>query len=596
MDLAVRCSWGVAALLVATVGFVPAGRPAAAQTPTWGTARVLVLETAIGGSTRFTEVDPASGRLIDTGDAVTGPFLRGSDFGGPIPPSASRDGSVRAGGCSISRRGDRAAVALPCPGFLVGETLVSPDGSWLAASVVDAERGRCTANVTALRTDGTVVRRLSEAEAHERVLAWDPDGSGIYVLRYVADGTGPTLLRVDLDGRVSVLTDHVGYPPALWYPFGGCPLVWGEITRVADGAFFVGTNRGTIDRVAIDGSGRRTVYTRDPAGRNILRFDVSPDGRWLAMLEDVDPPGPVANTRLVLAPTDGSAAPRILHEDWPYGSAEIALGVVWTTGTNVLPPLDVAPGDPSGPGYWMLEATGNLWPFGSAVQLSPRLLALVVSMAATPDGGYVVLDATGAVHTRRSAHHGNLDASQLRPGERPTTIAATPSGDGYWIFTDRGRVFPFGAARSFGDLASVPLNGPVIASVATPSGQGYYLVASDGGVFAFGDAAFHGSTGALRLNEPVVGIAPDPDGAGYWLVAEDGGIFAFDAPFRGSVPALLAPGQRLNEPVIGAIAYGDGYLEVASDGGIFAFSNLPFLGSLGDAPPPSAIVAVAVRR
>jgi hypothetical protein len=42
---------------------------------------------------------------------------------------------------------------------------------------------------------------------------------------------------------------------------------------------------------------------------------------------------------------------------------------------------------------------------------------------------------------------------------------------------------------------------------ATRSGQGYWLVASDGGIFAFGDAAFLGSTGNLKLAKPIVGIA-----------------------------------------------------------------------------------------
>ena len=46
---------------------------------------------------------------------------------------------------------------------------------------------------------------------------------------------------------------------------------------------------------------------------------------------------------------------------------------------------------------------------------------------------------------------------------------------------------------------------------ATATGEGYWLVASDGGIFAFGDAAFEGSTGGLPLNRPVVGMADGPD-------------------------------------------------------------------------------------
>ncbi len=173
---------------------------------------------------------------------------------------------------------------------------------------------------------------------------------------------------------------------------------------------------------------------------------------------------------------------------------------------------------------------------------------------------------------------------------RPSTIAVLPDGTGYWIFTDRGEALAYGAAPFLGDLAGVPLNGPIVASAPTPTGRGYYLVGADGGIFTFGDATFHGSMGGVPLNRPVVGIAPDPDGVGYWLVAADGGIFSFEAPFRGSLPAI-AP--VLNRPVVGAIAHGDGYLMVASDGGVFNFSDQDFLGSLGDRPPPTPVTAVA---
>jgi hypothetical protein len=70
---------------------------------------------------------------------------------------------------------------------------------------------------------------------------------------------------------------------------------------------------------------------------------------------------------------------------------------------------------------------------------------------------------------------------------------------------------------------------------ATPTGDGYWLVASDGGIFSFGDATFHGSTGALTLAQPITRIQPTASGDGYWLTAADGGVFAFgNAPFLGS--------------------------------------------------------------
>ena len=59
------------------------------------------------------------------------------------------------------------------------------------------------------------------------------------------------------------------------------------------------------------------------------------------------------------------------------------------------------------------------------------------------------------------------------------------------------------------------------------------------------------------------------------------------------MPGVLAPGQSLNRPITGMVAFGDGYLVVAEDGGIFDFSDRPFLGSLGDLPPLRPVTSVA---
>jgi hypothetical protein len=247
-------------------------------------------------------------------------------------------------------------------------------------------------------------------------------------------------------------------------------------------------------------------------------------------------------------------------------------------------------------GYWMLSADGSVYPFGGAVNLGdakPHLAGRqAVDLEPTSDyGGYWIVDDTGRVFGFGNAKTtpGNVDAGALRPGEKVTSLSATPTGAGYWIFTSHGRVFAKGDATHFGDMAGIPLNGPVLDSIPTPTGQGYYMVGSDGGIFAFGDAEFAGSMGDKKLNAPVQSLVPDPDGAGYWLVASDGGIFAFEADFHGSMGST-----ELNKPVTGMVAFGDAYLMVGEDGGIFNFSDRPFYGSLGGNPPPSPIVSVAI--
>ena len=247
---------------------------------------------------------------------------------------------------------------------------------------------------------------------------------------------------------------------------------------------------------------------------------------------------------------------------------------------------DPAP-DPS-PGYWMADATGQVYPFGNAQYFGRAAAGFVAHIESTPNGfGYWLVDVIGHVFASGNARsYGGRPA--LLPGEFVVSLSSTATGDGYWLFTNDGRALPYGDAHFYGDMRGSSLNGKIVTSVATPTGRGYYMVGSDGGVFTFGDAQFHGSTGAIRLHRPVIGIAATPDNHGYWLVATDGGVFAFNAPFLGSMG-----GTRLNEPVTGLIAYGDGYLLVARDGGVFDFSDTPFAGSLGNNPPAAPVIGIA---
>ena len=186
-----------------------------------------------------------------------------------------------------------------------------------------------------------------------------------------------------------------------------------------------------------------------------------------------------------------------------------------------------------------------------------------------------------ARHRPRIATRGSLP--RVRVDAHPIVgIAATPSGNGYWLVAADGGVFTFGDATFHGSTGGRTLSAPIVGIAATPSGHGYWLVASDGGVFTFGDATFHGSTGGRTLTAPIVGIAATPSGHGYWLVASDGGIFTFgDATFHGSTA-----GTTLAAPIVGIAATpsGHGYWLAASDGGVFTFGDAQFHGSRRRAP------------
>ena len=103
-------------------------------------------------------------------------------------------------------------------------------------------------------------------------------------------------------------------------------------------------------------------------------------------------------------------------------------------------------------------------------------------------------------------------------------------------------MFRFGDAGFLGSTGNLRLNRPVVGMAATPTGNGYWLVAADGGVFSFGDAGFFGSTGGLRLAKPVISMLATTDGTGYRLIATDGGVFTFrDATFHGSAALASNP-------------------------------------------------------
>jgi len=214
----------------------------------------------------------------------------------------------------------------------------------------------------------------------------------------------------------------------------------------------------------------------------------------------------------------------------------------------------------------------------AAIALLLAPLALIVATStATTAGATTAPPGPNSVVAFGSAAGvpGGGSATSL-PG--PTVgMAATPTGNGYWVTDAGGQVTPEGNAGSYGSISGITLNAPVLGMASTANGQGYWLVAADGGVFSFGDAAFYGSTGGMALNAPVVGMAAVPGGGGYWLVAADGGIFSFgSAQFYGSTGSMV-----LADPVVAMtpVASGGGYWLVAADGGIFSFGSAEFYGS-----------------
>ena len=171
---------------------------------------------------------------------------------------------------------------------------------------------------------------------------------------------------------------------------------------------------------------------------------------------------------------------------------------------------------------------------------------------ATPSGnGYWVVDATGDVYAFGDAPISAVPS--LGPGESVTSLSATPGGHRYWLFTSRGRVLPFGDAPFLGDMSSVALNGPVIDSVATATGAATTwsvpTAGSSPSATPISTDPWAGPTSTPKSRPSL----PDPP-AGYWLVASDGGDLRLRRPLQRihgrdpSQPAHQRHGAQCHRP------------------------------------------------
>lgn len=111
---------------------------------------------------------------------------------------------------------------------------------------------------------------------------------------------------------------------------------------------------------------------------------------------------------------------------------------------------------------------------------------------------------------------------------RHTMLDSVPNG-GIIAARPDGAVDCFEGARFFGSMSGKKMNAPIVGIAATSSGNGYWLLGEDGGVFCFGDALWQGpllkyvkqwSIG-LGTQSPFIGIRRGSGDKEYVLVTDN---------------------------------------------------------------------------
>ena len=246
-----------------------------------------------------------------------------------------------------------------------------------------------------------------------------------------------------------------------------------------------------------------------------------------------------------------------------------------------------AAGHPSGNGYWLVDAAGNVFAYGSAPDLGglPSKYGFwdwTVGIAPTPSGnGYWLATLGGKVYPFGDAAEGVIDHG---PFEDDWAVGIIPAngGVGYRVVTARGRTLPSSAALNNTTAAGGLLfdDATVIGAASTPNGQGYYVFNERGRVAAFGTATFYGQVNLPDSDRTITSLAPTPSGLGYYLMADDSTLWFYgDASIFGS-PKTFDP----NGFYTGILPTSAGYRMVTYQGRVHAFGNAQNLGSLYDVP------------
>lgn len=280
---------------------------------------------------------------------------------------------------------------------------------------------------------------------------------------------------------------------------------------------------------------------------------------------------------------------------------------------------------PSGNGYYVLDQSGDILTYGDANHIGDPKddgfdyaegVKGATDIALTPTGnGYWVIgytDPGGVLYTYGDAP--NLGYPVPTGESALQQITGTPSGNGYWITDMNGVVTAYGDAVNYGSYSETSLNfslsstgyDEIVSSFrATPTGNGYWILTNTGRVQAFGDAVDYGQntvipTESLTLLNMSVNLLPSPDGTGYIISRGDGymtphgEVDLYGGPVVGSTGQVRNPGNYLDyADIIKDLALWAGFLfyddSLASNVSPSVYGNIESTGAYAKEKLPDEI-------
>lgn len=284
-------------------------------------------------------------------------------------------------------------------------------------------------------------------------------------------------------------------------------------------------------------------------------------------------------------------------------ASELSVEATPANGAGTFPTLRL--GKASEPHTFRLRNAGLVPLTVGDVTLDPPRQDPSSPVESTLEAFSVATDCPGAVLLPQASCEVAVTFAPLRPGFSSGTLRVYHDGNtrvleqplqgqgvvGLYQAGAFGELLAWGDAKFYGDLSHVGIESPILAVAATPSGEGYWLMEAGGRMHPFGDAPSLGSP-TLPADEYAIGLAATPTGKGYWQVTQTGAVYATgDAGFFGSAAGTL--GDDVGIMDMAATPSGKGYWLVDDAGGVHAFGDAGFFGSAASLPPRYPITGLA---